>query len=168
MREPILIEARSPLRQDVSMRVVTGMCVAVLCLASGVFAQTARVPIKPGKIYVGSFGMGDDGEQLKLALGYELGRAGFKVADFEQQADSVLTGLIVTRMEGGKSVKRVTVFLKDKTGKQVWNQDIGSTASANRTAEDSLRQRAQDIAKALKQDSVPPKPVPAAKSAPKK
>ena len=150
------------------MRSVLVTCLAVLCLVGGVLAQTARVPIKPGKIYVGSFGMGDDAEQLKLALGYELSQAGFKVADFEQQADSKLTGLIVTRMEGGKSVKRVTVFLTDKTGKQIWNGDIGSTSSATRSAEDSIRQRAQDIAKALKTDAAAPKATSAAKTTSKK
>lgn len=144
------------------------VCVAVLCLVGVLCAQTPRAPIKPGKIYVGSFGMGDDAEQLKLALGYELGRAGFKVTDFEPQADSTLTGLIVTRVEGGKSVKRVTLFLKDKSGKQIWNGDIGSTSTASRSAQDAIRLRAQDIAQALKKDSAPTKASPATKSAVKK
>lgn len=150
------------------MRIAVAICLAVLCLTGALFAQTARVPIKPGRIYVGSFGMGDDAEHLKLALAYELGRAGFKVADFEQQADSILTGLIVTRVEGGRPLKRVTVFLKDKAGKPVWNEDIGSTSSASRSDQDAIRQRAQDIATALKKDSAASKASPAAKSSQKK
>lgn len=139
-------------------------CLAMLCAVATVSSQAAPTPVKPGKMYVGSFGMGDDAEQLKLALGYELARAGFKVVDFEQQADTTLTGLIVTRAEGGKSVKRVTVFLKDKTGKQLWMQDLGSTSAATRTAQDAIRQRAEEIAKALKKDSSRQKAAPAAKS----
>lgn len=119
-------------------------------------AQSSQPPLKTGKIYVGSFGMGEDAEQFKLALGFELTRAGFKVVDFEQQADSTLSGLIVTRVDGGLPVKRVTVFLKDGTGKQLWNQDIGSTSSSTRDGKEGIRRRAQDIAKALKQDSTPP------------
>ena len=122
------------------------------------YAQSARTPVKPGKIYVGSFGMGDDAEQLKLALGYELTLVGFKVVDYEPQADSTITGLIVTRVEDGKPVKRVTVFLKDKKGKQLWNQDIGSTSNATRNDEQGIRQRAHDIARMLKQDSAQNKP----------
>jgi hypothetical protein len=129
--------------------------VAVAITLGMAFAQAAKAPVKTGKIYVGGFGMGDDADRLKLALGYELARVGFKVVDFEAQADSTLSGLIVTRVEDGRPVKRVTVFLKDKTGKQLWNQDIGSTASATRSDEQGIRQRAQDIAKMLKQDTNP-------------
>lgn len=146
---------------------VMATCLVVLCLVVTMCAQASPAPVKPGKIYVGSFGMGDDAEQLKLALGYELARAGFKVVDFEQQADTTLTGLIVTRNEGGKSVKRVTVFLKDKAGKQLWTQDLGSTSTATRTPQDGIRQRAGEIAKALKKDSSPQKAAPTAKSASK-
>ena len=135
------------------MRSVAAACALVLALT--VSGWAANAPIKTGKIFVGSFGMGDDGEQLRLALGYELGRAGFKVVDFEQQADSTLTGLIVTRVEGGRPVKRVTVFLKDKAGKQLWNQDIGSTSTAASEA-DGIRRRAHDIAGILKKDASAP------------
>jgi len=135
-----------------NMRSVAAVCAVFLALT--VSAGAANAPIKTGKIFVGSFGMGDDSEQFRLALGYELGRAGFKIVDFEQQADSTLSGLIVTRVEGGRPVKRVTVFLKDKAGKQLWNQDIGSTSGAASEA-DGLRRRAQDIAGMLKKDAVP-------------
>jgi hypothetical protein len=100
--------------------------------------------------------MGDDAEQLKLALGYELARVGFKVVDFQQQAVSTLSGMITTRVEDGRPVKRVTVFLTDRTGKKLWNQDIGSTSRSTRDDKEGIRQRAQDIAKVLKQDSSPP------------
>ena len=134
------------------MRRFTTGCFVILLLAIVAVGQT-KTPVKTGKIYVGSFGMGDDAEQLKLALGFELTNAGFKVVDFEPQADTTLTGLIVTRVESGRRVKRVTVFLKDKTGKQVWNQDIGSTSSSTRDDQQGIRQRAQDIARMLKQDA---------------
>jgi hypothetical protein len=99
--------------------------------------------------------MGEDAEQLKLALGYELSRVGFNVVDYEQQADSTLSGLIVTRVTGGRPVKRITVFLRDKKGNQLWNQDIGSRSGATRDGQQGIRQRAQDIARILKQDSLP-------------
>jgi hypothetical protein len=138
------------------MRSVAGICAVLLLLTVSILAQGPKVPLKTGKIYIGSFGMGDDAEQLKLALGYELTRAGFKVVDYEQQADSTLSGLIVTRVEGSRPVKRVTVFLKDKSGKQLWNQDIGSTSSSTRDGQEGLRRRAQDIARLLKIDSSTP------------
>jgi hypothetical protein len=138
------------------MRSVTAGCALLLLFTASVLAQAARPPVKTGKIYVGSFGMGDDAEQLKLALGYELTRAGFKVVDYQQQADSTLSGMITTRVEDGRPVKRVTIFLTDKTGKKLWNQDIGSTSSSTRDDKEGIRQRAQDIAKVLKQDSSPP------------
>jgi len=139
------------------MRCLTAVSAVLLVFVVMALGQSAKVSIKTGKIYVGSFGMGDDAEQLKLALGYELTHAGFKVVDFEQQADSVLSGLIVTRVEGGRPVKRVTVFLKDKTGKQLWNQDIGSRSSSTHNDQQGIRARAEDIAKILKQDSILPK-----------
>jgi len=141
------------------MRSLTAGWAVILVVAAVAFGQTSKPAVKTGKIYVGSFGMGDDAEQLKLALGYELTNVGFKVVDFEPQADSVLSCLIVTRVEGGRPVKRVTVFLKDKTGKQIWNQDIGSTSNSARNDQQGIRQRAQDIAKVLKQDSATPKKV---------
>ena len=137
------------------MRRFVAACAVVLLLVGIAVGQSTKTLVKTGKIYVGSFGMGDDADQLKLALGYELAQAGFKVVDFEPQSDSTISGLIVTRVESGKPVKRVTVFLKDKKGKELWNQDIGSTASATRSDEQGIRQRAQDIAKLLKKDSLP-------------
>ena len=138
------------------MRSIAVTVLLFLAFLPSASAQGPKAPIKPGKIYVGSFGMGDDAEQLKLALGYELTHAGFKVVDFEPQADSTLSGLIVTRIETGRPVKRVTVFLKDKAGKQVWNQDIGSTSTSTRNDQQGIQQRAQDIARILKQDAAPP------------
>jgi len=138
------------------MRSVTAGCALLLLFTATVLAQSTRPPVKTGNIYVGSFGMGDDAEQLKLALGYELAHVGFKVVDFQQQAESTLSGIITTRVEGGRPVKRVTVFLTDRTGKKLWNQDIGSTSSSTRDDKEGIRQRAQDIAKVLKQDSSPP------------
>ncbi len=139
------------------MRRAIATCAAVVLIAGVVLSQAARTPVKPGKIFIGNFGMGDDADQLKLALGYELAQVGFKVVDFEPQADSTISGLIVTRVEGGRPVKRVTVFLKDKTGKELWNQDIGSTSSSTRKDEQGIRARAQEIARFLKQDSTPTK-----------
>ena len=129
-----------------------------LVLAATVAAQSKPSVIKPGKIYVGSMGTGDDADQLRMALGYELGRVGFRVVDFEPQADTVLTGLIVTRVDGGTSAKRVTTFLKDRrTGKMIWNQDFGSTYRGSASRDGIIRRRAQEIAKILKEDSTPPK-----------
>jgi hypothetical protein len=129
------------------------LAVAFATLAA---AQTKAPPIKPGNIYVGTMGAGDDADQLRLALNYELGELGFKVVDFEPQADSILTGLIVTRVENGKSAMRVTTFLKDRrSGKMIWNEDFGSTYATLKS--DPIRQRAKEIAKALKEDSTPKK-----------
>jgi len=128
-----------------------GLASLFLFFALSAPAQSSNEPLKTGRIYVGSFGMGDDAEQLKLALGYELGRVGLKVVDFQAQSDSVLSGLIVTRMESGKPVKRVTSFLKSRDGKTVWTQDFGPS---DRTTND-LRQRAVEIARRLKRDASP-------------
>jgi len=133
-----------------------GLSAFLLFVSVTVPAQSSRQQVKPGKIFVDSFGMGEDAEQLKISLGYELTRAGFKVVDYEQQAESKLSGLIVTRLEGGKQVKRVTVFLKDRSGRTIWNQDIGSTAVATRDSRDAIRQRAQEITRVLKRDAAPP------------
>lgn len=127
---------------------------AVGLLATLAVAQSKSQPVKPGKIYVGTMGTGPDADSLRVALGYELGQAGFKVVDFEPQADSVLTGLIVTRVDEGISAKRVTTFLKDRhTGKMIWNEDFGSTYKSTKV--DPIRQRAREIAHALKEDSTP-------------
>lgn len=130
----------------------------ILILACTIAAQTKDPAVKPGKIFVGSMGPGDDADQLRVALGYELGRAGFKVVDFEPQADSVLTGLIVTRVDDGKSAKRVTTFLKDRhTGKMIWNQDFGSRYATTISHNQVIRLRAQQIARILREDCTPKK-----------
>ena len=134
-------------------RSIATIATAVALTASLAIAQT-KAPVKPGKIYVGTMGTGPDADELRVALGYELSQVGFKVVDFEPQADSVMTGLIVTRVDEGKSAKRVTTFLKDRhSGKMVWNEDFGSTYRASKA--DPIRQRAEEIAKALKEDSTP-------------
>lgn len=130
----------------------------VLIICSFAAAQSSRTPVKPGKIYIGSFGSGDDADQLKIALGYELSQAGFKVVDFLNQADSWMSGLIVTRMDDGKQTKRVSVFLKDRQGKSLWNEDIGSASTGAHTGSDVIRQRAQQIAGALKRAAAPVSP----------
>lgn len=130
----------------------------ILLMAVSISAQTRTSAVKPGKIYVGSMGSGDGADQLRVALSYELGRTGFKVVDFEPQADSVLTALIVTRVDAGKSATRVTTFLKDRrTGKMIWNQDFGSTYAATASRDQAIRRRAQEIAQILKEDSTPKK-----------
>jgi hypothetical protein len=137
------------------------ICFLVLILLSNfLFAQTGKPPVKPGKIFVGSMGSGDDAEQLRLALGFELANSGFKVVDFEQQSNTVLSGLIATRMDDGKPVMRATVFLKDRTGKMLWNQDFGA-ASTSSKSNDTVRQRAREIAQRLKRDAAPKKTPPA-------
>ena len=83
-------------------------------------------------------------------LGYELGRRGFKIVDFQPQADQILSGLLSMKISNGKTTARVTVFLKTKAGKMLWNDDIGGTEAGTRTARQSLQQRANDIADALK------------------
>ncbi len=134
---------------------VTALLLVISCLAA---AQDARPPIKPGKIFIGNFGTGEDADQLKVALGYELGQAGFKVIDFLNQADSWMSGLIVTRVENGKQIKRVTVFLKDRKGNTLWDHDIGANSSGSRQGEDAIRQRAQEIARELKKATTPAAP----------
>jgi hypothetical protein len=131
----------------------------LLLLAGAAVSETKPPVVKPGKIYIGSMGNGEDADQLRVALGYELGRAGFKVVDFEPQADTVLTGLIVTRVDEGKSAKRVTTFLKDRrTGKMIWNQDFGSTYAVAMSRNEAIRRRAQEIAHILREDSTAKKP----------
>lgn len=132
------------------LRTVAGIVFVLMMAAAPLLSNAAKAPLKVGKIYVGSFGMGDDANELRTMLGYELGRRGFKVVDFEQQADQVLSGLLAMKVAGGKTTARVTVFLKARDGNMLWNDDIGGTAAGTRTARESLQQRANDIAEALK------------------
>lgn len=123
----------------------------LLLLATGSFALDTKASLKKlGRIHVGSMGEGDEGEHFRVMLGYELGRSGFKVVDFEQQADVVLTGLLSTRVQAGRPVVRATVFLKTRDGKTLWTGDFDDTADGKRRNEDTLRRRAEDVAKALK------------------
>ncbi len=126
------------------------LALLVSCCAA-MFAQPAQPPLKnPGRIYVASMGENDHADEFRGMLAYELGHVGFKVTDFKQQADTTLTGLLSVRPDRGRSLARVTVFLKDARGNTLWTGDFGATAKPAGMAV-TLRQRAEEVARALRE-----------------
>jgi hypothetical protein len=105
------------------------------------------------KIYVGSMGQSDEAARFQLLLADELGKAGFATADDPQTADAVLTGALSVRVYSDESLARVTVVLKTPDGIRLWGKDFQphkqwSLFSSN----DTVRLRAQDVAKTLRKD----------------
>ncbi len=124
--------------------------VLLLSCCSAMQAQQGKARLKKSEpIYVGTMGDSDKAEEFRNMVGYELGRAGFKVTDFKQQNDKVLTGLLAIREEGRQSRVRATVFLKAPDGKMLWTGDFGAS-SRPMPIEDAMRRRATEIATSLR------------------
>ena len=100
------------------------------------------------RIYVGSMGQSDEAERFRMLLQDELGRAGFLTADSEQDADAILTGALAVRVYADESLARATVVLKDRGGARLWSNDFQPRFHFG--GKDTVKLRAQDVAKALK------------------
>ena len=108
---------------------------------------------KVEKIFVGDMGQGNEAERFRLLLSQELSRANFKTVDKAEEADAVLTGVLVVRTYELKSDATATVVLKTTKGEKVWESgfDRPKKRKAKR-AKDPVMFQAQDIALRLRDD----------------
>lgn len=125
--------------------------VILLCLgAAPCFAQASNLgSVK--KIYVGSMGQSDEAERFRLLLVDELGKVGFSTVDDAKSADAVLTGALSVRVYADESRARVTVILKTTDGARLWGKDFEPHIKIGGTR-DSVKRRAEDVAKMLRKD----------------
>jgi hypothetical protein len=122
---------------------------ALLLFCSASFAQTIDLhSVK--KIYVGSMGQSDEAERFKMLLTDELGKAGFVTTDDAKSADADLTGALSVRVYSDESRARVTVVLKTTDGARLWGGDFEPHFKLG--GKDSVKLRAEDVAKALRKD----------------
>jgi hypothetical protein len=134
------------------MKMSFATLLVVLCLLATApsFAQPSNLgSVK--KIYVGSMGQSDEAERFKLLLVDELGRVGFSTIDDAKSADAVLTGALSVRVYADESRARVTVILKTPDGERLWGKDFEPHFKL-RGSNDSVKLRAQDVAKTLRKD----------------
>jgi hypothetical protein len=103
------------------------------------------------RIQVGSMGQSDEAERFRLLLEDELGRVGFATTDDAKTADAVLTGALSVRVYADTSLARVTVVLKTPDGLRIWGRDFEPHHKFGRV-KDTVRLRAQDVAKTLRKD----------------
>jgi hypothetical protein len=128
------------------------VAIIVMCLLATApsYAQPSNLgSIK--KIYVGSMGHSDEAERFQLLLVDELGKAGFSTIDDAKDADAVLTGALSVRVYADESRARVTVVLKTTDGVRLWGKDFEPHFKLG-GSNDSVKLRAQDVAKALRKD----------------
>jgi len=102
------------------------------------------------KIYIGSMGQSDEAERFRILLDTELTKAGFTTVDAPEKADGILTGALAVRVYADESIARVTVVLKTPDGRHLWDKDFQPHAHLGRI--DTVKLRAQDVAKALRKE----------------
>lgn len=118
-------------------------------LASAMQAYTSGAMLATlNRIYVGPMGPSDDSERFRTLLEAELTKVGFMRADSAEEADGVLTGALAVEVHANGSVARAMVVLKARDGELLWDGDFESHAHLGR--EDTVKLRAQDVAKALR------------------
>ena len=130
--------------------IVAAVFLALLPVPQYGAEPTSLASIK--RIAIGSMGQNDEAERFRLLLDAELGKAGFATTNDEKAADAVLTGALSVRVYPDGAVARVTVVLKTPEGSQVWSQDFQPRFKIGGTS-DSVKLRAQDVAKALKKEA---------------
>lgn len=69
-----------------------------------------------------------------------------------EEADAILTGVLAVRVDSDESLARVTVALKSADGQRIWGRDFQPHMKIGGTG-DTVKMRAQDVAKALKRDA---------------
>jgi hypothetical protein len=102
-------------------------------------------------IKIGSMGQSDEAERFRLLLDEELGKAGFSTTEDDTAADAILTGALSVRVYNNTSKARVSVQLKTPSGKRLWGKDFEPHFNIRGT--ETVRLRAQDIAKALAKEA---------------
>jgi hypothetical protein len=125
--------------------------IILLCLGTAPCLAQASNLGSVKKIYVGSMGQSDEAERFKLLLVDELGKVGFSTVDDVKSADAVLTGALSVRVYADTSRARVTVVLKTNDGARLWGEDFEPHFKFG-GAKDSVKRRAQDVAKTLRKD----------------
>jgi hypothetical protein len=142
------IEKRRAMRM--SLASVFGAVILFCVGTAPCFAQASNLgSVK--KIYVGSIGQSDEAERFRLLLEDELGKVGFSTIDDAKSADAVLTGALSVRVYAEESRARVTVILKTPDGVRLWGKDFEPHVKFGGT-KDSVKLRAQDVAKTLRKD----------------
>lgn len=131
--------------KKVGLQILLCALLAISCLAQGTGSLGAV-----NKIYVGSMGQSDEAGRFQLLLVDELGKVGFATTDDAKSADAVLTGALSVRVYAEESRARVTAVLKTPEGLRLWGKDF--EPHFNFGASDTVKLRAQDVAKALRKD----------------
>jgi hypothetical protein len=105
------------------------------------------------KILVGDMGQGNEAERFRLLLAQELSRANFKTVDKLENADAVLTGVLVVRTYEYKSDAKATVVLKTAKGETVWEAGFDPPKKRKvKRPNDPVIFQAQEIARCLRDD----------------
>lgn len=101
------------------------------------------------KICVGSMGQSDEAERFRILLESELTNVGF-TSVAAGKADAILSGAMSVRVYADRSVARATLVLKTPDGTQLWSKDFQPHLHFG--GKDSVKLRAQDVAKSLRKD----------------
>ena len=105
------------------------------------------------RIFVGDMGQGNEAERFRLLLAQELSRANFKPVDKAEEADAVLTGVLVVRTYELNSAATATVVLKTAKGEKVWESGFDPPKKRKvKRPSDPVMFQAQDIVFHLRQD----------------
>jgi hypothetical protein len=134
-----------------------GVCLLILpcaLLAMPGFAQGNRSLAAVKKIYVGAMGRSDEAERFRILLAGELGKVGFTTTEDPKTADAVLTGALSVRVYAEESRARVAAVLKTPDGLQLWERDFEPRSRFIPGTSDTVKLRAEDVAKALRKDVV--------------
>jgi hypothetical protein len=108
---------------------------------------------KVERIFVGDMGQGNEAERFRLLLAQELSRANFKTVDRLENADAILTGVLVVRTYEYKSDAKATVVLKNAKGETVWESGFDPPKKPKvKRLNDPVMFQAQVIARRLRDD----------------
>jgi hypothetical protein len=102
------------------------------------------------KIYVGEMGTTDEAARFRMLLADELSHEGFTVVEHPNEADGVLTGVLVVRVHAERSATSATLELRSSTGEKIWESDFKPTSKNLR--KDSVRACAKKVAQTLQKD----------------
>lgn len=98
------------------------------------------------KIFVGEMGKTDEAERFRILLADALGTKGFTVVDKSEDADAVLSGILIVRTYDDKSSARATVAFKSKYGERFWSGDFEPKFVLFKRVPDTVKARAEEIA----------------------
>jgi hypothetical protein len=131
------------------MKILIATIVLALLTAVGAQAQDLK---NIQKIYVGEMGQSDEAARFRILLGDDLTKVGFAVVDSASKADATLSGIMTVRVYSDTSIARATVSLSNPEGVRIWGKDFEAHVGFHLGASDSVRFRAEDIAKSLRKE----------------